>query len=176
MEITIEHPPRTIAEVYEMLPEGTLAELIENQIYMSPAPLFDHHRITKSISKQLDKIVEDQNKGVVIYAPFDVRFDEFNSVQPDILVILHSNLNQIVDGRFKGIPDLIVEILSPGNKKYDLTKKKDLYEKFGVKEYWVVDSETKLALGFEFISNQYSKIGEEVAKIKSRLLKAEFDF
>jgi hypothetical protein len=59
MEITIEPPPRTIMEVYEMLPEGTLAELIDNQIYMSPAPLFEHHRLTKLIPRQLDKIVED---------------------------------------------------------------------------------------------------------------------
>jgi Uma2 family endonuclease len=176
MEITIERPPRTIMEVYEMLPEGTLAELIENQIYMSPAPLFEHHRLTKLISKQLDKIIEDTNRGTVVFAPFDVKLDETNSVQPDIFVVLKSNVNQITKSRFNGAPDLIVEILSPGNRNYDMIKKKDLYEKFGVKEYWILDPDTKLALGFQWIEARYHKIGEEIGQIKSPLVATDFKF
>jgi Uma2 family endonuclease len=178
MEITIERPPRTLMEVYEMLPEGTLAELIENQIYMSPAPIFSHQRIIKSIAKQLDKIVEGTDLGMVIFAPFDVKLDKTkNSVQPDIVVILKSNQNQINElGRFEGVPDLLVEVLSPSNKEYDLIKKKDLYEKFGVKEYWIVDPETKLAIGFKLSGNTYTKISEEIGKISSSLLNADFDF
>ena len=117
---TVAHPPRTIMEVYEMLPQGTLAELINEQIYMSPAPSFDHHRITKFITKQLDKIIEDTGRGLVIFAPFDVKLDDRNSVQPDIFIILKTNRNQIVKGRFSGVPDLIIEILSIGNKSHDL--------------------------------------------------------
>ncbi len=178
MEITIEHPPRTLMEVYEMLPEGTLAELIENQIYMSPEPSFPHQKIIKSIAKQLDIIVVDKGKGTVIFAPFDIKLDQTkNSVQPDIVVILKTNPNQInEEGRYRGVPDLLVEILSPSNKEYDLIKKKDLYEKFGVKEYWIVDPETKLALGFALNGNTYNKISEEIGKISSPLLNADFAF
>ncbi|MFN7793065.1 MAG: Uma2 family endonuclease, partial [Cyclobacteriaceae bacterium] len=79
-------------------------------------------------------------------------------------------------GNFKGVPDLIVEVLSVGNRSHDLVKKKDLYEKFGVKEYWVVDPETKLAIGFEWKENGYVKISEEIGKIYSRLLKEDFNF
>ncbi|MBX2965904.1 MAG: Uma2 family endonuclease [Cyclobacteriaceae bacterium] len=174
---TLLHPPRTLMEVFDMLPEGTLAELIDNSLYISPAPLFEHHRITKSISKQLDKITEDTEKGFVIYAPFDVRLDETrNAVQPDITVILKSNPNQIVEGRYAGVPDLIVEILSPGNKDHDLITKKDLYEKFGVQEYWIVDPETKLAMGFSLTEKRYQKIGEAIGNIQSPLLQAGFEF
>jgi Uma2 family endonuclease len=178
MEITIERPPRTIMEVYEMLPEGTMAELIENQIYMSPAPAFKHQTTVQSIYKELDKLVEDKGKGIVIIAPYDIKLDKTrNSVQPDIIVILDSNPNQIDEaGRFEGVPDLLVEILSPGNKDYDLITKKDLYEKFGVKEYWIVDPETKLSMGFVLSGGAYIKISEEIGKINSPLLKADFMF
>jgi len=174
---TLLHPPRTMMELYDILPEGTLAELIDNQIYMSPVPLFNHHRLTKAISKQLDKIIEDTGKGIVIYAPFDVKLDKTrNAVQPDIFVILKTNPNQIVDERYTGVPDLIVEILSKGNKDHDLITKKELYEKFGVQEYWVVDPETKLAIGFSLKENRYQKMSEAIGKIQSPLLQTTFEF
>jgi Uma2 family endonuclease len=112
----------------------------------------------------------------VIFAPFDVKLDESNSVQSDIFVVLKSNTNQIMKSRFSGAPDLIVEILSPGNRNYDMIKKKDPYEKSGVKEYWIVDPETKLAMGFALNGGAYIKIGEEIGKINSLLLKADFIF
>lgn len=178
MEITIERPPRTMMEVYEMLPEGTLAELIDNQIYMSPAPLFKHQKTIQSIFKELDKIVEEKGKGSIIVAPFDIKLDKTqNFVQPDIIVILKNNPNQVTEeGRYTGVPDLLIEVLSPSNKEYDLIKKKDLYEKFGVQEYWIVDPDTKLTIGFSLIDNLYMRIGEEIGKMKSPLLKADFVF
>lgn len=174
---TIVHPPRTLMEVFDLLPEGTLAELIDNKLCMSPVPLFKHQQAVKTISKELDKIVEGAEKGVTIIGPFDVKLDETrNAVQPDITIILKSNPNQIVGGRYVGVPDLIVEILSEGNKDHDLITKKDLYEKFGVQEYWIVDPETRLALGFSLTKDQYQKIGESIGRIQSPLVQAGFNF
>ena len=177
MEIIVGQPPRTITEVYEMLPEGTLAELIDNQIYMSPAPFSSHQKLLLKLANKLVEIVENVNLGEVIIAPFDVKLDiARNAVQPDITVILKSNPQQIIDGRYVGIPDFVVEILSPGNKEHDLVTKKDLYEKFGVQEYWVVDPETKLALGYALNKGVYHRIGKDLGKIHSPLLQSEFVF
>lgn len=178
METLIQSTPKTLMDVYEKLPEGTLAELIENQLYMSPAPSFNHHRITKSISKQLDRIIEDVDIGTVIYAPFDVQLDQTsNAVQPDIFVILKTNSNQVnEEGKFIGVPDLIVETLSKSNQSHDLIVKKNLYEKVGVKEYWVVDSESRLALGFFLTETGYVKFAELIGRIDSKLLEADFNF
>ena len=178
MNIVIENPPRTIMEVYEMLPEGTLAELIDNQIYMSPAPLFKHQWTIQSIFIELNKIVQNNGMGSIVLAPFDIKLDsDRNSVQPDIVVILNTNPNQIsAEGRYAGVPDLLIEVLSPGNKEHDLVTKKDLYEKFGVQEYWVVDPETKLALGYTLKEGIYHRMGEDLGKIQSTLLQAEFIF
>jgi Uma2 family endonuclease len=173
----IESPPRTIMEVYKNLPEGTLAELIDNVIYMSPSPIYKHQSVLQSIFRKLCAEITDKQRGEVIIAPFDVYLDETgNAVQPDIVVILEGTegLNQA--GHFHGVPDLLVEVLSSGNKSHDLVKKKDLYERFGVKEYWTVDPETKLAQGFQLKNGKYTSLQEQVGKIESPLLTISVSF
>lgn len=173
---TLTHPPRTMMEVFDMLPEGTLAELIDNRLYMPPAPVFDHQDMAGEIFSQLRGFLK--GKGKVIIAPFDIKLDETrNAVQPDVIVILKDNPRQInSEGKYVGVPDLLVEVLSPGNKDYDLITKKDLYEKFGVKEYWIVDPQTKLALVFHLKEMGYIKTSEKIGVITSPLLQEEFSF
>ena len=176
MKPLIETPPRTIMEVYKMLPEGTLAEVIDNQIYMSPSPAFDHQDILIEVAAQLRSKLKNEAK--VSVAPFDVYLDESrNAVQPDIVIILNSNkgiLNR--KGHFHGVPDIVVEILSPGNRDYDLIRKKELYQKFGISEYWIIDPDTKLAMTFIFENNQYELKGQEIGRVTSNLLKSTFTF
>ncbi len=114
---TLLQPPRTMMEVFDMLPEGTLAELIDNRLYMSPSPIYFHQSTLAEIAFQLSSILKE--KGKVVIAPFDVKLDKTkNAVQPDIVVILKTNPNQInKEGKYFGVPDLLVEILSPGNKR-----------------------------------------------------------
>ncbi len=178
MKSLIEYPPRTIMEVYKNLPEGTLAELIENVIYMSPSPVANHQKVLQSIFRRLSEAVEDPGRGEVFVSAFDVYLDEFsNAVQPDVLVILKGNTGQLnPNGHFHGVPDFIVEILSPGNKNHDLVKKKELYERFGVKEYWVVDPQTKEAQGFQLRDKTYQMLFEGTANIQSALLNLSFSF
>lgn len=150
MKSLIEIPPRTIMEVYKNLPEGTLAELIDNSLYMSPASFYNHQKTLQHIFKMLDALVTEAGLGEVLIAPLDVYLDEeSNAVQPDIMVVLKGNEN-IIDkkGHIHGVPDLLVEILSEGNRDHDLVRKKKLYEWFGVKEYWVINPETKAATVF----------------------------
>ena len=137
-------------EVYKNLPQGTLAELIDNVIYMSPTPVTNHQKVLLTISRRLSEQIDDLGKGQVIIAPFDVYLDESsNAVQPDIVLILKTNKNQPEPkGHFHGVPDLVVEALSPVNREHDLVKKKDLYEKFGVAEYWIVDPQTKAIIAY----------------------------
>ncbi len=173
----IESPPRTIMEVYKTLPEGTLAELIDNIIYMSPSPIYRHQSVLQSIFRKLCAEITDKQKGEVIIAPFDVYLDEVgNAVQPDIVVILTGTKGLDKEGHFHGVPDLLIEILSQGNKSHDLIKKKALYERFGVKEYWAVDPETRLAQGFQLKNGKYTSLQNQVGKIESLLLMITVSF
>jgi Uma2 family endonuclease len=170
MKPVFDTPPRTIMEVYKNLPEGTLAELIDNVIYMSPSPVYNHQDVLLEISTKLKVRLEKSAK--VVIAPFDVYLDEkSNAVQPDIVIILDTNKGTLIpNGHFYGIPDVVVEVLSPGNKEYDLVKKKELYERFGVIEYWIVDPQTKETLGYLLKDSQYVKQGEGKGNITFNLL------
>jgi Uma2 family endonuclease len=178
MKTLMESPPRTIMEVYKSLPEGTLAELIDNNLYMSPSPLASHQKTLQRIFRKLSEEIEDTGRGEIYIAPFDVYLDEDqNAVQPDIIVVLKAN-EGIIDrkGHIHGVPDLLIEILSPGNKDHDQIRKKELYERFGVKEYWMVDPETKTVTGYSLQSGKYAWLSEETGKINSRLLGVELIF
>ena len=178
MKPTLDSPPRTLMEVYKSLPEGTLAELIDNNLYMSPSPLPRHQAVLNEINFQLMVFFKKNLKGMVYIAPFDVYFDEIsNAVQPDLVIVLNNNSSKVnLDGHFHGVPDIIIEILSPGSKDHDRIKKKTLYEKFGVKEYWMVDPETKLATGLTLKNQKYEPISEQIGKISSLLLNTEISF
>ncbi len=120
-------------------------ELIRGKIFkMSPAPSGNHQTISLNIGSEIRGFL--RNKKCKVYvAPFDVRLvrDETsdkkvkNVVQPDVCVIC--DMAKLADQRScLGAPDIVVEILSPGNNKKELKTKYDLYEEFGVKEYWIV--------------------------------------
>jgi Uma2 family endonuclease len=174
----IKTPPRTIMEVFQMLPQGTLAELIENSIYMSPAPTPKHQRIIRKISFAISAYIEARNLGEVFFSPCDVFLDEHsNAVQPDIIFISTKNSSIVQeDSSIHGVPDLLIEILSKGNSDHDLVLKKNLYEKFRVKEYWVVDPETKETIGFSWNNGTYVESGRYSGMIKSVLFNQEFEF
>ena len=178
MSHSIESPPKTIMEAYQCLPEGTLAELIDNVIYMSPSPVYNHQKMVKTFLTRINSYLLKDNKGEIIPSPLDVYFDEkSNAVQPDLTIILKDNLSIInPNGHIHGVPDMLIEILSPGNKDHDLIRKKDLYERFKVKEYWIVDPDSKLTLGYALSKNKYQLVHEELGRFASRLIDFEFNF
>ncbi|EMO62817.1 putative restriction endonuclease [Leptospira borgpetersenii serovar Pomona str. 200901868] len=121
------------------LPEGTLAELLDGEIFMVPAPIPEHQRVIRKFSNALSTFVENNKLGEVFFSPIDVYLDEHNVVQPDLIFISKARNTIIREKRIEGAPDWIAEILSEGNAYHDLKTKKRLYEKHGVAEYWIVD-------------------------------------
>ena len=164
-------------EVYRMLPEGTRAEIIDGILFMSPAPLVNHQGLIMKLSSRLFFHCEEENKfGKVYSSPIDVYLNETNAFQPDIIFISNENTSNIKEDGIYGAPDLVIEVLSPGTSKSDLTKKKPAYEKAGVKEYWMVDPKTKMAVGFHLVKNKYVEFAKEKGQLNSRMLKHVFKF
>jgi len=119
-------------------------ELISGKVFkMSPAPSRVHQEISRDIFTPLVNFLKDQACSAYA-APFDVRFpkqskadkDVYTVLQPDICVVCDKS--KLDDRGCIGTPDLIIEILSPGNSKVELFHKYQVYEEFGVREYWVV--------------------------------------
>jgi len=125
---------------YLLLEEGAPFQLINNDLIMSPSPLLAHQLILGEFYDILkDYVRENNNKGLIVLSPIDVHFDEGNVYQPDLIYISNDRITEIAKERIEGAPDLIIEILSPSNAYYDLRLKKDIYEKYGVKEYIIID-------------------------------------
>src|SRR5438874_6042420 len=88
-------PPRTMLEVFKSLPEGTLVQLIENNLVMSPSPKDRHQEILAELSFQLIAYVRKERLGTVRFAPYDVYLDQKNAFQPDLIFISNANLYKI---------------------------------------------------------------------------------
>ncbi|MFM7856508.1 MAG: Uma2 family endonuclease [Flammeovirgaceae bacterium] len=178
METNYSSPPRTIMEVYKMLPEGTLAELIDGQIFMSPTPNTIHQRTSRILGFKIHQFVVNESLGEIFFAPLDVYLDTSkNAVQPDIIFVSKTNSSQPIDDEpYHGVPDLLVEILSPSNNIHDLITKKNLYEKFSVLEYWIVDPYSKEVIVYQFKNNSYQLAGKEIGRIYSPLFDHTFEF
>ena len=87
----------------------------------------------------LGAFVEDQRLGEVFIAPVDVVLSDFDVLVPDLLFISTARMHVLTQANVKGAPDLVVEVLSDGTRRYDETTKRKRYEHFEVQEYWIVD-------------------------------------
>lgn len=123
---------------------------------MSPAPTPLHQRIIRKLLVKLDNFVEKSHCGEVFDAPIDVVFNEENIVQPDIVFIARENISNITEKNIQGAPGLIIEILTPGTAYNDLVNKKDLYAKFDVKEYWIVDPQKQWIEMYTLTEKEYT--------------------
>jgi len=173
---TIIHPPRTMMELYNSLPEGTNVQLIQNQIVMSPAPSTTHQKICLKIAKQLDDFADQHKLGEVFIAPCDVFLNSENAYQPDICYVAAINLNIVKEKGIYGAPDIIIEVLSVSSSQYDKTNKKVEYEKAGVKEYFIVDPFEKSVSHLLLVNDEFHEVGKTTGIIRSKLLNKEISF
>jgi Uma2 family endonuclease len=145
-------------EDYLGFPEdGFRHEIIEGEHYMSPPPLVRHQRILLRISYLIQSYLETHAIGEVLFAPVAVLLSEFNVFEPDLLYLSHERAHQLTEKNLQGAPDLVVEILSPSTKSRDKRLKREVYERTGVDEYWVVDPDLNLV-------DVYRRDGERFAE------------
>jgi Uma2 family endonuclease len=122
--------------------DGKRHELIDGEHYVTPSPNTKHQRVSGNLHFMIRAWLEDHPVGQVFYAPFDVVFSRFDVVEPDLLYLSNERVGEVLTAKHvTGAPDIVIEIGSPGTRKRDETIKRRLYERSGVREYWVVDPE-----------------------------------
>ena len=127
-------------EDYLTTPEDERYELLDGDLIMVPAPNVKHQRVNAEIYTQLRHFIRDQGLGTLLYAPCDVVLSDTNIVQPDLLFVSREREHLLSSGEnVRGAPDLVIEILSPSTAAKDRGIKRELYGKYGVTEYWLVD-------------------------------------
>jgi len=132
---------RATVEEFWSLPETVLpVEYVNGEITMAPVPTPEHQIASRVIFRALDGLVLKQSLGEVFYSPFDIVLPSGDVVQPDIFFLTPQEAERVSPRkRLHAVPSLVIEILSPGTAKHDTITKRELYEKNGVREYWIVD-------------------------------------
>jgi len=130
------------------LPEGEPVELLRGRFVVSPCPTPRHQMIVLQLALHLERICQ-QTGDLVFPAPMDVVLSDDTILQPDIALIRASNRGRVQD-RIQGPADLVIEVLSPSTSRRDRLEKLDLYAKYGIAEYWIVDPESRV---FDFYTN-----------------------
>lgn len=145
-----QEPFYTVEDIYA-LPDGERAELIDGQIYYMAAPGRVHQKISMYLSREISSYIRDKDGNCEVYAaPFAVflQDNDSNYVEPDISVICDTG--KLDDKGCHGAPDWIIEIVSSGSTRMDYMIKLFKYRSAGVREYWIVDSEKKRTMVYNF--------------------------
>ena len=133
-------------EDYRELPnDQKIYQVIGGKLLMVPAPSTRHQNVSRNLEFIIWSFVKSHNLGMVYYAPIDVVFSSTDVVQPDIVFIAKNRLAIVKEKGIFGAPDWVIEIVSPSTSKIDIKLKKDIYERFGVREYWMVYPEDEKA-------------------------------
>lgn len=120
--------------------DGMRHELIDGEHYVTPAPTIRHQRLLGRLHLAMaDHLRAHPSAGEVFVAPLDVVFSTWDIVEPDLLFVAADQTGILTEKNVVGAPALVVEILSPSTRKRDQQLKQRLFEKSGVREYWMVD-------------------------------------
>lgn len=134
-------PLLTVDDLDLMPEDGNRYEVIEGELFVSPAPVLTHQSVAGNILISVTTYLIENPIGKIWMTP-GVIFSEYSGVIPDLVFVSHDRRNEIASGdRVMGAPNLVIEIVSPGaeNERRDRLAKRQLYGKYGVKEYWIVD-------------------------------------
>ncbi len=140
---------------YEKWPENERWQIIEGHAYcMTAAPNIRHQKVTGNLYASIREKLKGKPCTTFI-APTDVVFDDYNIVQPDVLVVCDKT--RITDANIQGAPDLVIEVISPSNSFMDRKQKLELYERFAVPEYLLVDPVGDLVERYFLVDGKYGR-------------------
>ena len=120
--------------------DGMRHELIDGAHYVTPSPVLRHQKLLGRLYLAIANFLEERSEvGQVLLSPLDTVFSPWDVVEPDLVFVAGDQLEILTEPNIQGAPALVVEILSPGTRKRDLGIKRDLFDRGGVREYWVID-------------------------------------
>jgi len=122
--------------------DGNRYEIIEGELFVTPMPHPLHQKVVMRLGAALEAFCVAHDLGEV-FAPIDVIFGEGDYLAPDIVFVLRDRIQVVTDRGAEAAPDLLIEVLSPKTAMRDRGLKRERYARFGVPEYWVVDTDRR---------------------------------
>ena len=141
--VTIVDPKLTYEDLRRMPDDGKRYELIDGEVFMTPAPGTRHQLTVGNIYFAIRSFLEEHGPGQVFLAPTDVVFGERTALEPDLLFIRKERASIVTELNVQGAPDLVIEVLSPGNASFDRETKLQVYARGAVQELWYVDPDAR---------------------------------
>ena len=145
-------------------------ELVGTVHLVTPSPVPRHQLLAQRIFAQLLHPVVSAGRGEIFLAPIDVLLSQSDIVVPDLVLVLDRNRSIITEQNLEGTPDLVVEVTSPSTKFRDLGVKRELYERHGVGEYWVVLPDESALLEYRLNEGSYGEPTRQTKRVELRAL------
>jgi Uma2 family endonuclease len=132
--------PRVSYADLERAPEdGRRYELYDGEVFVVPAPL-PRHQVSQQLVLEVLRGYAAQHGGFVVTSPIDIVFSDYDVLQPDVVFFRRERQHLIdLDALIRDVPDLCVEVLSPSTAAADRGRKMQMFARYGVPEYWIVD-------------------------------------
>lgn len=150
--------PATLEDLAATPDDGRIYELLNGEIIVSAAPTFRHQLVLQVLYQSLYGWTQEHDGGIAMIAPTDVVLNDANALQPDLFVLMDDNRGEIVNGKFNGVPDLAVEIISPTSRSRDATVKAMRYALAGVREFWLADPDLRTLNIFILADGVYAEV------------------
>ena len=147
-------------EDYRNVPGDERYELLDGELVMIAAPNIAHQIVTDDLFLLLQDFVKSNKLGRVFSAPTDVVLSDTNVVQPDMTFVSASRKGIVGPDNIQGTPDLVVEVISPSDPARDLVRKRDIYARHGVAEYWIADPNERSIRVMALEGDAYRVVGE----------------
>ena len=158
----------TAREYFALPADFPRCELIEGELWMAPAPFMLHQLVLQALYDLLRAHARRTRCGVVFVAPVDVRFSDGTVLQPDIVFVSKGRLpKDDLEKPIRVVPDLCVEVVSGDSASRDLVRKRRIYERHGVAEYWVVDPREHLFAFYRLRDARYEEVRPRAARYRS---------
>jgi Uma2 family endonuclease len=142
------------------LPESPgRTEIVNGDLIMSPSPGGNHQRICTRLGARIEFFVEESGLGEFFSSPFHTILDTHVHYEPDLCFVSKARRDIIKENYIDGPPELIIEVISESNRTHDTVVKFGHYEKYGVKEYWLVDQRDRLIAVHSLHNNKYERRG-----------------
>ena len=164
--------PKTYEDYLNTPNDGRKYELIDGEIVLSAPPTINHQRLVGRLARLLGEIADSIQGDEAFLGPVAVSLDPANTLEPDVVYRKRESASVVEARRIQGVPELIIEVISPGSASRDQIRKRAIYESAGVPEYWIVDPARKTLLALQLRDGRYEELTPDGSRLASDILPA----